>query len=109
MNPLRPEYDHIAHSRDFDAVEQLWNLLVRVSLTRNESDEFSRIRAVVDALPTAFHDAWTLRKEADDLLTMIPPLESLLASPHEDSQRKDATHELECLKRFRGVNSKLAS
>jgi hypothetical protein len=109
MGTLRPEYDHIAHSRDFDAVERLWNLLVRASLVRKEREEFARIRAFVAALPTDFLTAWTSQKEADELLTMIPPLESLLSSPHERPEREDAKQELESLRRFRAVDSRLAS
>jgi hypothetical protein len=73
----------VEQSRDYDAVEQYWNLLVRASIRGPQGDEFQRINALVSSIPLPALAEWLSMKEVDTLLDLNPPLESLMTSPHE--------------------------
>jgi len=101
MTALRDEVEHAAKSRDYDAVEQFWNLLVRAADSRSEKEEFGRVSALVATLSGRAIKVWLSKKEVEDLLTLQPPLETMLASQHERLQPDSAAQEMESIRQHR--------
>jgi len=101
MTALRDEVEHAAKSRDYDAVEQFWNLLVRAADPRKEKEEFGRVNALVATLSGDTIKAWLSKKEVDDLLSLQPPLETMLASHHERLQPDDVACEMGTIRQHR--------
>ena len=91
----------MASSRDYDAVEQFWNLLVRAADSRTEKDEYARVKGLVSSLPRNTFDTWLAQKQVDDLLSLTPPLETMLASKHERLQPAEAAREIQLIRDHR--------
>src|SRR5206468_1825652 len=108
MISLRDEVEHAAKSRDYDAVEQFWNLLVRASDERKEKEEFARVKALVAILPAEVIKEWISKKGVDDLLSLRPPLETMLVSQHEGLQSEDAAREMETIRQYRSSDPNVA-
>jgi len=109
MTNLRSELENAAVSRNYDAVEQFWNLLIRAADSRTEKDEFARVNALVSTLSGEALKTWLSIKGVEDLLSLRPPVETMLASNHERLQPEKAALEIEIIRQVRVSDPRTAA
>jgi len=72
-----------AQLSDYEAVEVLWVALVKLANQFRGADEHKRMLALLDTVPQDRIQATLRNPGVDALLSLNPPLETILVDPHE--------------------------
>ncbi len=79
----RAELERSRKLSDYEAVDVAWVAMVKAANTRHEPNEHKRLVALLVQVDKQEVRRVLHMPEVDALLTLQPPLESILASPHE--------------------------
>ena len=86
---------------DYVAVELLWNILVKAAHAKQHRDEFERLLLLIADLDSEQAAKFVHHPAVDALLNLQPPLETVLANPHERLQTQKAAKELAAIRATR--------
>jgi len=86
---------------DYDAVNTLWLVLLKAANLMQGEKEHQRMLALIQKMPTKAVGVVLEDPGVDRLLNLDPPLETILASPHERLDGQASARELEDLRSMR--------
>lgn len=95
---IKEEVERSALLTDYEAVDVLWVALLKIANKRAGNDEYARMRNQVSVLPQAKLATILNSPSANALLDLDPPLETILADPHERLQPNETA---EAIRRVR--------
>jgi len=98
---LHQELEAVLDLPDFDRFERLWNLLIRVGLSEFEPEEGKRAFALLKRLSGSAMHRILNNSAVEELIELNPPLETVLAAPHERLRSLRAQRALDKLRRCR--------
>jgi hypothetical protein len=104
MDPLedvRSELEAAGAEPDYLAMNTLWLSLVKLANLEEGENEYPRIVKLVNRIPEPTIRALVTLEAIDSLLTLDPPLETVLSHPRERLQTKKVTEALQKIRMLR--------
>jgi hypothetical protein len=101
LRPILEDIQSTTQLSDYEATEVLWVTLVKLGNLLPESNEHRRMLALVRRMPAPKLLQLVGSQAVDALLTLDPPLETILGSPHE---RLDPTATLRAFASIRSAD-----
>lgn len=86
---------------DYEAVEVLWSALLKAANHFRQDDEYARVVALVKQMPVQALRDLLYHPAVEELLGLDPPLETVLADPHERQETQAAAAEIAHIKESR--------
>ena len=105
---IKEEVERSALLTDYEAVDLLWVALLKVSNKLAGNDEYARMRNLVNGLPEASLATILNSPFANALLDLDPPLETILADPHERLQPDEAAKAIRQVRSTRNSDPRTA-
>jgi hypothetical protein len=93
---------------DYEAVDVAWVALIKTANLLTGKSERSRLSALLESLPEDRVRVLLAHEAIDSLLSLDPPLETVLSMPHERLDPARTAKELAALRENRDRNPKLA-
>ena len=83
---------------DYEAIDVAWVAMVKAAHTRPEKNEHKRLVALLELADQRSVGEVLSHPGVDTLVSLEPPLETLLASPHERLDAKRTARELKTIR-----------
>ncbi len=93
---------------DYEAVDVLWVALIKLANRKPGGNEHRRMLALVDAFPAHAVESLLTLPALDALLRLDPPLETVLADPHERLDADPTARALNNIREYRATDPKRA-
>ena len=108
METARAELKRSYGLSDYEAVDVAWVAVIKIANLLTGKSEHSRLIALLERLPEDRIRTLLAHKAIDSLLSLDPPLETVLSMPHERLDAERTTKELSALRENRERNPKVA-
>lgn len=106
---LLEELAAIEPQPDYVAVELLWNILVKAAHSKNDADEFGRLKLLITDLTSGQADLFVQEPAVNRLLDLDPPLETVFANSRERFQAPAAAAEIATIRAERVTDPRNAA
>ena len=108
LQNIRRDIEEADQSSDYVAVDLLWVALLKRANEMLGTKEHKRMLALVNTIPLEKQREILHHPAVDSLLNLDPPLESVLANPHEHLDPEKTAEALIKVRTFRDSNPSLA-
>lgn len=104
MKTIEREYERAKTLEDYEAVNVLWLVLLKVAYQMSGTTEHERLKALIEKFPIISAKELLASPAVDSLTNLSPPLETVLVSRHERLDEKKLQNTLEVIRREKEIN-----
>lgn len=108
LSSIEDEIRSAANMADYEAVDVLWVALLKLANRMPGTNEHRRMLALVDAFQVETVASILGLQAVDSLLHLDPPLETVLADPHERLEKEAAERSLNTVRHCRTSDPRAA-